>query len=76
MNNERRNQINKAVSMLQEALSILEVARDEEGDTFNNMPENLQGSERGQKCEEAFGYLEEACYNLEETIGVCESSCE
>jgi hypothetical protein len=47
MNNDRRKEINKAIGLLQEALNILEVARDEEGDTYNNMPENLQSSERG-----------------------------
>jgi len=68
MNNDRRKEINKAIGLLQEALNILEVARDEEGDTFNNMPENLQNSERGQQTEEAYNQLEEACCNLEEVI--------
>jgi hypothetical protein len=76
MNNDRRKEINKVVALLQEALSILEVARDEEGDTFNNMPENLQGSERGQRTEEAYGQLENACCLIEEAIGECENAVE
>jgi poly-gamma-glutamate capsule biosynthesis protein CapA/YwtB (metallophosphatase superfamily) len=76
MNNDRRKEINKAIGLLQEALSILEVARDEEGDTFNNMPENLQSSERGQKTEEAYGQLESACCVIEEAISECESAAE
>ena len=76
MNNDRRKEINKAIALLQEALSILETARDEEGDYFNNMPENLQSSERGQKAEEAYGYLEDACCNLEEVISNCENAAE
>jgi hypothetical protein len=68
MNNDRRKEINKAIGLLQEALSILETARDEEGYTFENMPENLQNSERGQQTEEAYNQLEEACCNLEEVI--------
>ena len=58
MNNDRRKEINKAIGLLQEALSILETARDEEGYTFENMPENLQNSERGQQTEEAYNQLE------------------
>lgn len=76
MNNDRRKEINKAVSLLQEAMSILETARDEEGYTFNNMPENLQNSERGQLSEQAFGYLEEACCSLEEVISAAENATE
>ena len=76
MNNDRRKEINKAVALLQEALSILETARDEEGDHFNNMPENLQSSERGTKAEEAYGQLENACCNLEEVISDCENAAE
>jgi hypothetical protein len=76
MNNDRRKEINKAVALLQEALNILETARDEEGDTFNNMPENLQSSERGQKTEEAYGQLENACCVIEEAISDCENAAE
>jgi hypothetical protein len=76
MNNDRRKEINKAVALLQEALNILETARDEESDTFNNMPENLQNSERGQKAEEAYGQLEYACCNLEQVISDCENAAE
>ena len=53
MNKERRNKINKAieeVNRLQEALEglqqIVEEIRDEEQDYLENIPENLQGSER------------------------------
>ena len=76
MNNDRRKEINKAVALLQEALSILETARDEEGDTFNNMPENLQSSERGQASEEACGNLEDACCTLEEVISSAENAAQ
>jgi hypothetical protein len=45
MNKDRRTEINKAIGMLQEALSILETARDEEQEYYDNTPESLQGSE-------------------------------
>ena len=76
MNNDRRKELNKGLALLQEAFSILELARDEEGYTFENMPENLQGSERGQRTEEAYGQLESACCVIEEAISECESAAE
>lgn len=76
MNNDRRKEINKAVSLLQEALSILENARDEEQDYYDNMPENLQGSDRGQTAEQAASNLDDACSSLEEVISYAENAAE
>lgn len=76
MNNDRRKKINKAIALMQESLSILETARDEEGDYFNSMPENLQSGERGQAAEQSYGYLEDACCNLEDVISTAENSLE
>ena len=41
MNKQRRVEINKAISLLQEALLILEGARDEEQECFDNLSEGL-----------------------------------
>jgi hypothetical protein len=76
MNNDRRKQINKAVALMQEALSILETARDEEQEYYDNMPEGLQGSERGEAAEQAVSNLEDACSNLEDAISSAESAAE
>lgn len=76
MNNDRRKEINKAIGLLQEAFSILEIARDEEQEYYENMPENLQSSERYQKAEDAYNQLESACSLIEEAIGECENAAE
>jgi hypothetical protein len=76
MNNDRRKEINRAVSLLQEALAILETARDDEQDYYDNMPENLQNSDRGQMAEQAVSNLEESCSSLEEAISSAENSAE
>ncbi len=76
MNKDRRTEINKAIGMLQEALSILETARDEEQEYYDNMPESLQGSERGEAAEQAVSNLEDACSNLEDAISSAESAAE
>ena len=42
--------------------------KDEEEDKFDNMPEGLQESERGEAMQEAIEQLETACDNLDEAI--------
>jgi len=76
MNNDRRTRINQAVGLMQEALSILETARDEEQENYDNMPESLQGSERGEAAEQAVSNLEDTCSNLEDAISSAESAAE
>ena len=41
---------------------------DDEQDKFDNMPEGLQESERGEAMQEAIEQLETACENLDEVI--------
>ncbi len=43
---------------------IAEIQQDE-SDSFENMPESLQQSERGQQSEECIGYLEDAYSELD-----------
>lgn len=76
MNNDRRNRINQAVALMQEALSILETARDEEHEYYDNMPENLQGSERGEAAEQAASNLDDACGALGDAISSAEDAAE
>jgi len=68
MNKQRRKQIEKATALMQEALDILENVKDEEQDAFDNMPEGLQGSKKGELMEEIIDYLEDSYGNLEYAI--------
>ena len=45
--------------------SDLEAVRDEEQDAFDNLSENLQGSERGDTMEEAISSMDEAMGTIE-----------
>lgn len=65
MNKQRRKEINKAIDLLQsakeaweEALGLIESAADDEREYFDNMPESLQGSEKGMAAEAAAEMLE------------------
>lgn len=63
MNAARRKEIGKAVQLLEDAKNILEYVCDEEEEAFDNMPESLQESERGEAMAEAIEILS---YNYEE----------
>lgn len=63
MNNEQRKRLNKIAEAIEEAISdfgsqIQEIA-DEEQEKYDNMPENLQGSERGEAFDETVMLLED-----------------
>tara|TARA_R100001530_G_scaffold15059_2_gene13494 strand:- start:1320 stop:1511 length:192 start_codon:yes stop_codon:yes gene_type:complete len=61
MNNRRRNKI-------QAALDILEEAKFDEQEAFDNLPESFQYGEKGERMEEAMNYLDDAISSLEEAV--------
>lgn len=58
MNKARRQSLAKAAELLREALEIIEAARDEEHEAFDNLPEGLQAGERGEAMQEAADALD------------------
>lgn len=68
MNKQRRKYLAEAVEKLSESMSIVEDVRNDEQDAFDNMPEPLQYSERGEQMEEYVGNLEEAYDNISDVI--------
>ena len=69
MNNARRAELDKAYALISEAQGIIEAVRDEEQDAYDNLGENFQNGERGEKMVAAIDALEEAC-DACEGIGV------
>ena len=73
MNKDRRRRIDSLITAL-EKLNLEDLAGDaralyeEEQETFDNMPEGLQASDRGQMSEQAVNCLDEAATNLEEAL--------
>ena len=65
MNKDRRKRLQEICDILEEQQAALEEIRDEEQEAFDNLPEGLQCTERGQAMEEAAGDLDSACYDLE-----------
>jgi predicted RNase H-like HicB family nuclease len=68
MNKTRREQIQKIIVQVENVKSMLELILEDEQFSFDNIPENLQCSQRGEESQEAIDNLEGAIENLEETI--------
>jgi hypothetical protein len=54
----------------------LETVKDEEQESYDNMPEGLQASEKGEKSENAINNLEYACDNISDAIERLEEATE
>ena len=68
MNKQRRARLSEAHSLLGRAVSIVERAKDEEQDSFDNLHENLQSSERGEIMEEAIDELQTAIDSINDAM--------
>jgi hypothetical protein len=76
MNKNRRDAIQKIIVQLNNVAEVIYSILDEEQDCFDAFPENLQGSEKGEKAETAIGFLEDAKNNIDEAIENLESASE
>ena len=72
MNKQRRHELRVAQEHLEKAKVIIETAQSEEQDSFDNLPENLQGGDQGQKLEENVETLQTAFDSCEEALSSLE----
>lgn len=68
LNAGRRKKLTVAIDHLREASNIVDQIKDEEQDSLDNMPENLQESERYSNMEEAVDALEDALVSINEAF--------
>lgn len=68
MNNARREKLKTAADFVSRAKELVDSSLDEETDALDSLPENLEGSERYTKMENAADCLEDASQNLEEAL--------
>ena len=68
MNKERRKQLADIVEQLESLKSELEEVKEQEESAFENMPESLQGSDRGQRMQEVIDILDNSFSSIEEAI--------
>ena len=65
MNNARRRRIENVQEKIAELLCEIDEIRNEEQEAFENLPESLQETERGEHMQAACDALDEAYSNLE-----------
>jgi hypothetical protein len=74
MNDARREEIQRALTLIGEAKGILERALSQEQEDLDNMPEDLQGDEAGQRAEDVVDALERAAMGCGDAITGCEEA--
>ena len=76
MNRVRRKNLQGIIDQLVELKGSLEDLQTEEEEYRDNMPENLQGSERYEQADDACSNLSDAVDNLDEVISSIEAAIE
>ena len=68
MNDFRRKRLDYLKDKLADICDEIEIIREEEENAFDNLPESLQESERGEAMQNAVYQLEEISDNLQQII--------
>ena len=68
MNKQRRKRIMECINKLEQIQYELEAIRDEEQGAFDNLPESLQSSEKGEVMEEYIDYINDADDTITDAI--------
>jgi len=72
MNKARRQQLRKWLEDLEAIRSELETIMNDEQEYHDNIPENLQSSERACDSEEAIDQMNEAISSIEDAMSIVE----
>lgn len=68
MNNSRRKDLKEAMKLLNSARDYVDAAQCEEQSCFDNFPDAIQDSERGDKMQECIRQLEDAIEYIDSSI--------
>lgn len=74
MNKAKRKLLREALVVLGNATSVVEYVCDQEQDAMDNLPENLQESDRFAEMEDGVDNLNEALEKMEEAKSLIESA--
>ena len=74
MNDARRKEIQRALTLIGEAKGILELALCQEEVDLDNMPDNLRDDEAGQRAEDVVVALERAAWDCGDAITACKEA--
>ena len=76
MNKARRKTIEIVAASIENAISELEMCRDEEQNYYDNMPDPLRDSSRGEAADDCISNLDDAISSLEDALNSVNSSIE
>lgn len=68
MNKARRSRLDDVISQLNDILDEIYMISDEEKEAYDNLPESLQESERGNAMHECSDLIEDAASTLNDLI--------
>jgi ABC-type transporter Mla subunit MlaD len=68
MNDSRRNRLEQASKLINEAIAIIKEIGDEEQDLLANLPQNLKDGERGDNIEATIDSINDIVSHLEEAL--------
>lgn len=66
MNKSRRSRIDEIIQKIEDLCYDIDVLRDEEEECYENLPESIQLSDRGETMNAAITSLEDAISSMEE----------
>ena len=72
MNKQRRKKLTKAFEMIDEAIKILEEVKNEEDESYENLPDNIRYGDKGEEMKDYIEMLNEASGYLEDANSVIE----
>ena len=76
MNKARRNQLEEITSKLEDLQNDIYMLAAEEEEYYENMPESIQGGEKGDKAQEIVNWLEEAGCSIDEIADTIKAAAE
>lgn len=68
MNKERRNELKKAVALIDQARYIIDGVQCDEQEALDNLPENLQNSEKAERMEEYLEVLDDILDDIDDGV--------
>lgn len=74
LNSARRKKINSVVNDLKNMRDIIDGILNEEQEVFDNTPENIQDSYKGERMQDAISQLEDSVENIEYAIESLEAA--
>lgn len=76
MNSRKREKLKNAIDLLERASALISDVLDDEQDCLDNMPENLQSSEKYERMEAAISSLEESIEQIDNAKDGLENAAE